>query len=365
MNANRSMNANIDIELLINTQPAYNSEKKYKTRKMLSKICVYNFFSINEIRISEKIRQIPYYSLIFNVIEKCNFIKIGQINDTYIESIDIPINKDEKYLLLQYNDYREQNMVKFADKLLKIEKAKEFIFCILNTYPALLDIFYKLREESICFFDLSCENILLKENGIPLLQNVQNSLLVNKLNESYISTIIEKITDYTCKPLEVYVLFYLIINKEETLSYYYIETIVAFFIDNMNILSLFPQNFKDSYKQSCIDCLKKYINQPKSAIISDILTYSETWDNYSLSIIYLHIIGNIIRVFLLKDTFLNDLLLLLVKNINPNPSKRETLEETSKKYENLFNRFTNWEFIKDLSNNELSKEKMQKLHNLL
>ena len=73
----------------------------------------------------------------------------------------------------------------------------------------------------------------------------------------------------------MYVLFYLIINKEETLSYHYIETIVAFFIDNMNVLSLFSQNFKDSYKQSCIDCLKKYINHPKTLIISDILTYSE------------------------------------------------------------------------------------------
>ena len=75
-------------------------------------------------------------------------------------------------------------------------------------------------------------------------------------------------------------------------------------------------------------------------------------------------------MFSLKQTFLNELLLLLVKNISPNPAKRETLEETYKKYEKLFNSFTNWDFVKDLLNKDLLnkdllKEKMQKLHNLL
>jgi hypothetical protein len=306
----------------------------------------------------------------FNIIEKCDFIKIGEINETINKNINIPLNNDTKYLLIQYNDIQNgklqnnennnKNVAKFADFLLSIHKPKEFIYHILESYSLLLRSFIILEEHSICFFDLSCENILFRENGNPLLQNVNYSLLVNKLNEAYISNIITKITDYTCKPLEVYVLFYLIINNEETLSYHFIETIVAFFIDNMNILTLFSQKFKENYKQSCIDFLKKYINQTKSAIISDIMTYYETWDNYSLSMIYLHIISNIVRVFSLKGNFLTNFLLLLIKNIDPNPLKRGKLRETQENYEKMENTFTNWSFA-----NELNAEKMKKLHELL
>jgi hypothetical protein len=57
---------------------------------------------------------------------------------------------------------------------------------------------------------------------------------------------------------------------------------------------------------------------------------------------------------------MNDLLLLLVKNISPEPCKRERLRETREKYEVLFKKFTNWDFIK-----ELSTHKMIKLYEVL
>jgi hypothetical protein len=127
----------------------------------------------------------------------------------------------------------------------------------------------------------------------------------------------------------------------------------------MDILSLFSQNYKKSYEKACVDSLKKYINKPKKAIISDILNYSQYWDNYSLSVLYLHIIGNISKFFSLKGTFMNSFSLLLIKNIHPNPLKRETLKETSEKYDKLFEN-ADWGFINDFSN-----EKMKKLYDLL
>ena len=44
----------------------------------------------------------------------------------------------------------------------------------------------------------------------PILQNFQLSLQISHLNMSYITNIINKLEDYTYKPLEVHVLFYLI-----------------------------------------------------------------------------------------------------------------------------------------------------------
>jgi hypothetical protein len=95
--------------------------------------------------------------------------------------------------------------------------------------------------------------------------------------------------------------------------------------------------------------LKQYINRPKTDIIRDILTYYDTWDNYSLSVIYLHIVGHISQVFNLKDTFINKMAIQLSKSLHPNPSKRETLSNSKHLFDMLFNEYTDWSFISDIS----------------
>ena len=236
---------------------------------------------------------------------------------------------------------------------------KQFVFNILNTYSFLLNSLIKLNENGICFFDLSTENIAFSTYSSPFLNSFKNSLIISDLNTSYIANIVKNIDDYTYKPLEVHVLFYLIVNNEETMSLSFIEAISNNYVKNMDVLTLFSQNYKNSYETSCVETLKKYINKPKLAIIADILNYSKYWDNYSLSILYLHIIGNISKCFSLKGTFMNKFTLLLIQNIHPNPLKRETLKETIEKYDKLFDN-SDWTFINDFSN-----EKMKKLFDLL
>ena len=150
-------------------------------------------------------------------------------------------------------------------------------------------------------------------------------------------------------------------SNENSLSFSAIDSICNNFISNMSILSLFSQQYKDNYYKLSMECLKKYINKPKIDIINEILKHSSTWDNYELSILYLHIIGNITRVFILKNTFINKLTNILSKNIGPDPTKRESLKGSIEKLENLYNEFTDWEYI-----NSIPKEKMDKLYeNLL
>jgi hypothetical protein len=76
--------------------------------------------------------------------------------------------------------------------------------------------------------------------------------------------------------------------------------------------------------------------------------------------LYLYIIGNICRVFSLKDTLLNKLTTILIKNIHPNPLKRETLEETCDKYNELFNETNDWSFMKDIT-----LKKLENLYDML
>lgn len=314
-----------------------------------SKIVPYDFFSINEININSIINTIPYWSNYYDIILDYDFIDISKIGEKIIENVDLNDN-NIKYLICHYSN---KKYVDFQDFLFNIPDIKQFIFNILNSYPNLLKGLIKLNDKNICFFELNTHNIVFSNNTRPFLQNFKNSLLISELSESYIKNIIKNINNYTYKPLEIHVLFYLIINNEETLSLSFIEKICSNYVKNMNVLSLFSQSYTDSYEKACIDFLKKYINKPKSTIISDILQYYQYWDNYSLSVIYLHIIGNISRFFSLKGTFINKFSLLLSKNIHPNPLKRETLNQTFDNYDKLIEYFTDWSFINEISNEKL------------
>ena len=342
------MTTNIDVTL-INSQ-IKNKNKKYdKNLKNESKIVLYDFFSVNEINISKKIKNIPYNANYFDIISDYDFIDISKIDENLIENIDL--NENKKYIIFHYNN---QIQVDFQDFLFNLSNIKHFISSLLDSYTNLLDSLIKLNDENICFFELNTHNIVFLNNNTLVLKNFKNSLLISNLNESYIKNIIKNIDNYTYKPLEIHVLFYLIINNEETLSLSFIETICSNYVKNMDILLLFSQKYIETYEKTCVETLKKYINRPKSAIIADILEYHKYWDNYSVSILYLHIVGNITRFFSLKDTFLNKFTMLLTKNIHPNPLKRETIKETFENYNKLFDENTDdWSFVNNISNKKL------------
>jgi len=354
---------NVSIELnQINRQVAIRNQtiRNQTMTKNKTKICLYNFFSINEYQVCHKIQKIPYYFNFYKILIDHDFIQVGQLSEKTLEKMETILKNDEKIVLFKYRD--DSKCVKFNDFLFNLNTPNKFIFHVLESYSYLLTSLVTLNDNDICFFNLSSENIVFDNDcgDKPMLQNFSTSLQINKLNEKYITAVIKKATEYTYKPLEVHVLFYLIENDLNTISYSFIEEITEVFIQNLSVLSLFSQNYKDNYKKTCINSLKQYINKSKNEIICEVLKYYNTWDNYSLSLIYLHIFGNITRVFSLKDTLLNKLITELSKNIHPDPLKRESLKETSTKYQNMYTIFTDWSYI-----HSLTVEQLQKLHQIL
>lgn len=354
------MNVCIEINQLnkpvtIKTNPTNKTNLTNKTR-----ICLYNFFSINESNICYKIKEIPYYFNYYKILIDYDFIQIGELGEKVLEKLENVYKNDEKVLLFQYkNDYK---YIKLNDFLFNLNTPKKLIFHVLESYSYLLNSLIKLNDNNICFFNLSCENIVFDNDcgDKPILQNFDKSLQLCKLNELYITNIIKKIKEYSNKPLEVHLLFYLIENNLTTISYSFVEEITEVFVKKLNILTLFTQSYKENYKRECIHFLQKYINKSKSDIICDILEYYDTWDSYSLSILYLHIFGNISQVFSLKGTLISKLSINLFKNINPDPSKREKLKETFNKYEKTFKEYTDWSYI-----NLITPDKLQRLYQIL
>jgi hypothetical protein len=319
------------------------NHKKYKT-----KITNYCFYSINEANISDIIKTLNYYSNNYAVVEDYDYINISQLSEKYVDKLNLTNN--QKYLVFKY---KNENYVLFNDFLFNLTNPKLFIFHVIESFSYILKSLIKLNDNNICFFNLSHQNIVFNldcgEN--PILTNFQLSLQTLKLNESYITNIINKLQDYTYKPLEIHVLFYLIKNDFNTISYSFIEEICEVYVINLSILDFFSEKYKKSYKNSCIEILKKYINKPKIDIIKDILEQNDKWDVFSLSVLYLHIFHNISRVFSLKQTFINKIILELSKNIHPNPVMRSSLENLLDKFDKLFNNENDWFYINKLSSN--------------
>ena len=345
------MNTNIEIS---NINKHFFSSKERNNeednKKYITKLTNYSFNSINEANISDIIKKIPYYSNNYLIVEDYDFVNISQLNDKYIEKLNLSDNK--KYLIFKY---KNDKFVDFNDFLTNLTEPKFFILNIIESFSYLLNSLIKLNNENICFFNLSPQNIVFNFNcgEKPQIQNFNSSLQVLKLNDKYITDIIKNLNDYTHKPLEVHVMFYLIQNNISFISYSFIEEICEVYVNNLSILSLFSEKYKESYKASCIKSLRKYINKEKTYIINDILNYYDKWDVYSLSLLYLHIFGNISRVFSLKQTFISKITVELSKNISPDPLERTSLEKLLENYNKLFDEETNWSFVEKIKVNNM------------
>lgn len=343
------METNINIST-INHYFSRNKEKTICNNR--STIINYSTFSVNEATIANKIKQIPYYSNFFSILEDYEALNISQLNENIIEKLKNTDNT--QYYLFKYLD---KNSIDFIDFLYNSTSIKKLIFDIINSFQHIFNGLHLLNENNVCFFNISPKNIVFLENfrEKPVLNNFRLSLNLIKLNHTYILNILNKLDDFTYQPLEIHILFYFVKHDITTISYSFIEEFCELFIENLNILRLFSEKYKKSYKEQCIETMKKYINLSKKDIIDDILERNNKWDVYGISMLYLQIFGCISRVFSLKDTFISRITLELSRNIHPNSDKRMSLEETSNVFNKLLDEQSNWKFVDKLDNSKLEE----------
>jgi len=328
-----------------------NDKKKNEIRETYkTKIVKYGFYSVNEAQICEKIKVLPNYINNYVIINNYEFINISQLNEKYIEKLNL--NDKTRYLVF---NYKNMDFIHFNDFLFQFKTIKLLIFNIIESFSHLLRNLYELNENNICFFNLCPQNIIFYGEK-PILCNFQYSLQFSKLNENYFTKIIDNLDDfYIYKPLEVHVVFYLIKNDLNTISYSFIEEICEIYTNNLSVLQFFSQKYIESYKKACVESLKPFVNKNKGEIIKELLQNINTWDIFSLSVLYMHIIGNILQLFSLQGTFISKIFLELSKNIHPNPSNRYDLEAMREIFNKLFNEEKCWKYINNLKNDNMSK----------
>jgi hypothetical protein len=84
--------------------------------------------------------------------------------------------------------------------------------------------------------------------------------------------------------------------------------------------------------------------------------FNTIWRNFRIS----YTCFKILLYINLKQTFFNKIVVELSKNIDPNPSKRDSLCELLKKYNEYLDLDYDWSFVKDIP-----VKKLRDLYNIL
>ena len=368
-----------------------NIENKNNNKNNRELFVTKDVFVENEIYISSQIKQmINYYKYfyIINKVEKINYMSIENKN-VYENANDDDdnenINNSEYELNIKYrkkinsNDvlikYINVPIINFKDYLKQNHSNKRFLFhAIINTYDRLLKSINMLNENNIFYNYLNAYNILINtSNDLPLLSNFSFSISIDKNNNknnnnknnnnknnnknddiyNYFKKIIFHYDPtYTSRPIELHVVSFMVHYNKSSLSHSNINEIINDLINNNTILDNFSENIKQKYYNDGLIYLNTFLNKSIHEVIDAILIYFKTWDNHSLSIVYLEMFINIYKSLKANKSvddikfiyFTNNFMKLLLKNISFNPAYRFTLRKTKHDYNILLNNMSQKEY---------------------
>lgn len=293
-------------------------------KKSIHKIAKIDLFVNNELTNVNKIRNITNYKLHYYVCNNSTELKISHINDNTIIGNDITT---DNHILLQFDNI-ELNCLK--SYLNNIGSATKHIYALIYVYKIILKSISLLVSQQIVHNNINFETIVVDKHNNPLLTNFTFSIdTTNKNFKHYVNCfLIAYEPSYLEWPIEFHIITYLLTNKLSSLSIYNIEIIINNVIEQHTILKKFGDSIVSLYKEESILYFNKYVNQTYEYILTDILKYCHTWDNYALSILYLRILININKTIGIKNKFVLLFMRLLVDNIHFNPTKRLHVDVT-------------------------------------
>jgi hypothetical protein len=310
-----------------------------------------SFFSINEIYVSKYITNIPNYFLYFMPILKSTTITTAQKPSLAQQEQEQKLLVYTRYLDSHNNFYQMFNNIGKSSS-----NSKKGIMRIIDSYKYLLHIIEILNTYQIVHLNIIPTNILFNSDNNPILSNFTNSFHFPTLNEERKSNLFKSYIPKTLtqnqnqnqnnifytQPLEVYVISFLE-NQENnsSLSLSNIELLCSNFTTlSFSSLSIFSETYIKEYKEQAVFSLRCYINKPKEYVINDLLNNSSTWNNYSLSMLYLHLLN-----FHFVDTrecasklnnkFITSFSQLLMNNIHAKVAYRCSASQTLELFEDV------------------------------
>ena len=322
------------------------SQNDLETKNNTNSVKRDTILSKNEIQISEIIRQIPYFFLNFGPVLNYRDFKLAEIDDEKFERCKMLTNE---YFLFQYEN--REKMQEFGRFFLKSATKKQKIVKIIQSFKNLLYLINKMNERNLVHTNLVPNNILFRRDETPYLINFDHCTIFSKEQEKKksneeIETII--FSDYNPRklhlPIEVHLLCFMNSKNFESLSAANIDTVINDWYAAAS-LSPFGKYITQEFKADATFSQRCLINKPKKWIKEELLSYSSTWNNYSLSIIFLFLLSSL-DADSKNHKFAFGFICILLNNISGVASKRETEAKTLEKFD---------KFIYSISHEEWNK----------
>ena len=306
--------------------------REIKNKKFVSKIQKKDFSAENEINIGTIITSTSKTDEEKNsfapIISHCP-INISKIRTDGIEDCKIITQKRAAHYIMMKIKYVQGGVL---DTFITTNQNNPLILSLfISTYTHLLRSIQFLIRQNIIHFDIKGQNIIYnKEKEIPVIIDFGLSIPVEKLEQShqFYHYFYVYAPEYYVWPIEVH-FFNFLQNISATPSIMDIRTMVEEFVDNNAALLTVSPNFRKNYKKLCIRFLESLLPLSVSEMKNKILSYWKTWDNYSLSILYLKNLyilfgdGNMIT----SNAYIIFLTKILLTNIHPDPAQRINIDK--------------------------------------
>jgi hypothetical protein len=301
--------------------------------EMVHHIVSANFFSMNEINIANKIRNLNIQNgFRFHIFDSAKRLKIGEIGSDHLDPNIVKSNGNQILLT-----FPKLDLVYFDAYLSSLSSSKKYIYQLIEGYRYLLSSLDLLVSNQIIHNGLNLNTIVLNKER-PILTNFSKSIDLTNKGFNWSQYFLLRKLDRFC-PVELYLLQYQVTNNLE-LSMYNIETIIKQVIKDYGLDSKLDINF---------EYFAKYTNKTFAANLLEALKYWKTWDNYAFSMVYLEILNDFEKS---DNKFISDFMKLLVSYTNLDPSKRGLSSQCLTLFEDMLHKISISDFRELISVNQ-------------
>jgi len=325
------------------------------TDKYITKIQKQKSTSVKETQLGQIIiNKVPHFDKYFApVIESCD-ISIATIDNEEIKKCDF-IKKDSENKTAYESRQYQSNKIKYvgedtlAKYLLKtyIEKPKIILKNIVKTQKYLLDSIKILYDAGIVHLDLKENNIIMYKTDIPIIIDFGLSYNIETVaSNNYKDVFFTFGPDYGPWCIDICTITGMVNSMgnewqtKKVISAHIIEVLDEFFTKNSAMLDLLDSKERTIFKRNLYEYFNK-INENNDKtwkdILDELLKYQNTWDNYSIAVIFLYLLKGLKLDSKHKQFIkINEYIILLKSIITSLPNERLTPEDTKIKLKQIF-----------------------------
>ena len=299
-----------------------------------TKVQIKNFTANNEIKIGTMVRSQAGYDLFFlPVVSVCD-INVRTSLAGEISKCKIIDKHKNKYVAMSMKYLANRDFI----DIVKHADSRMIIHTFIESYKYLLMALEKLSYINVVHFDIKLENIIFHGATYePRIIDFGISIAVDDLTKTNMKDYFYVYApSYYVWCIDFLIITFLLHETDADLTDVNAETISRMYVASNKALRTCSNEVISQYLDVCIKQTKTYVGRPRDEVIQELLGYSKTWDNYSLSIIYLNLIDILFPNREETNSFIILMKQLLFTNIHPEPAKRLNINDTMIQFSNLF-----------------------------